>query len=147
MDINFPSAPCHILSLDVQDLMGTHIMNVGGNLMKMRYSSLGAELGIWEPQDKSIEEIMMAAKEAFKQKEGCALQGYISVNRVPGNFHISTHDYSQVLALIQEQANLTHSIIELSFGVKSYVKKIRKKFKGDKYASLSPLNGMGTYHT
>ena len=100
LDISFPSAPCHILSLDVQDLMGTHIMNVGGHLEKRRFSSLGADLGIWNPKANDMQTTIEAAKQAFEQREGCALQGYISVKRVPGNFHISTHDYNQILAII-----------------------------------------------
>lgn len=36
MDISFPRFPCEIVSLDAQDIMGTHTVNVGGQLFKKR---------------------------------------------------------------------------------------------------------------
>lgn len=34
IDITFPRFPCEILSLDVQDVMGTHHMNIEGGIVK-----------------------------------------------------------------------------------------------------------------
>lgn len=36
LDIEFHRLPCDILSLDAQDIMGTHIVNVEGRLLKRR---------------------------------------------------------------------------------------------------------------
>ena len=44
VDIVFPRMPCEILSLDVQDVMGTHIVDVAGELMKKRLSQSGEVL-------------------------------------------------------------------------------------------------------
>lgn len=49
LDISFPHAPCSILSLDVQDLMGTHIVNVKENLRKMRLNSMGEQISVFDP--------------------------------------------------------------------------------------------------
>ncbi len=38
VDIVFPRMPCEIISLDVQDVMGTHIVDVAGQLYKKRLS-------------------------------------------------------------------------------------------------------------
>jgi hypothetical protein len=34
IDIEFPKMPCDVLSLDVQDVMGTHTVDIAGSLFK-----------------------------------------------------------------------------------------------------------------
>ena len=41
VDIYFPHMPCDILSLDVQDIMGTNKIDVSGPLKKIRISKSG----------------------------------------------------------------------------------------------------------
>ena len=41
IDIIFPYMPCDILSLDVQDIMGTHKSDVMGELYKIRLDQHG----------------------------------------------------------------------------------------------------------
>ena len=41
VDIVFPRMPCDVLSLDVQDVMGTHIVDISGSLFKKKLSSAG----------------------------------------------------------------------------------------------------------
>ena len=41
MDIVFPRMPCHLLSVDIQDIVGSHSMNVGGNLFRRRIDKNG----------------------------------------------------------------------------------------------------------
>lgn len=41
LDIVFPKMPCELLSLDVQDVMGTHIADIAGSLYKKRISKTG----------------------------------------------------------------------------------------------------------
>ena len=36
VNISFPHLPCELLSLDIQDVMGTHTINVDGKLVKRR---------------------------------------------------------------------------------------------------------------
>ena len=36
LDIVFPKMPCDVISLDIQDVMGTHIVDYGGTLVKRR---------------------------------------------------------------------------------------------------------------
>ena len=36
LDISFPAMPCDLISLDVQDVMGTHTLNIEGKLFKKR---------------------------------------------------------------------------------------------------------------
>jgi hypothetical protein len=44
VDIIFPKMPCDLLSLDVQDVMGTHIVDISGNLLKNKLSEDGEVL-------------------------------------------------------------------------------------------------------
>lgn len=73
IDIHFPNAPCHVLSLDQQDLMGTHIVNVADGLRKMRYDRFGAELGTYDWVNKPLPEQLQEARRAFENSEGCAI--------------------------------------------------------------------------
>ena len=41
IDIVFPSMPCDMLTLDVQDVMGTHIVDISGSLFKKKLSKNG----------------------------------------------------------------------------------------------------------
>lgn len=36
MDITLPRYPCDIVSVDLQDIMGSHSVNIGGELYKRR---------------------------------------------------------------------------------------------------------------
>lgn len=45
VDIVFPKMPCQLLSLDVQDIMGTHIVDIAGSLFKKHLSSNGRVIG------------------------------------------------------------------------------------------------------
>jgi len=37
---------------------------------------------------------------AFADKEGCHLKGNILINKVPGNFHISSHSYANQIGYV-----------------------------------------------
>lgn len=41
MNITLPNVPCHILSLDIVDVTGVHIVDVGGELHKHRLDKNG----------------------------------------------------------------------------------------------------------
>lgn len=45
MDIVLPRCPCHVLSLDIVDVTGVHIVNVEGKLFKHRLDRNGKRLG------------------------------------------------------------------------------------------------------
>merc|ERR1712037_422140 len=47
--------------------------------------------------------------------EGCMIAGYVTVKKVPGNFHITGHSVKG-FSFVPEKINVTHSISHLSFG-------------------------------
>jgi len=69
--------------------------------------------------------------------------GSIEVNKVPGNFHISSHAYNNILSDVFKTAgintiDLSHKINHISFGDDKDLKQIKAKFnKG----VLNPLDG------
>jgi hypothetical protein len=52
MDLDFPYIPCYILSLDVQDVVGTHIVDFDGDLVKNRLDSSGKIVESWSHHEK-----------------------------------------------------------------------------------------------
>jgi hypothetical protein len=73
--------------------------------------------------------------EALNGKEGCQMVGSVIINKVPGNFHISTHafgDVVQKLYLNGHRLDFSHTINHLSFGDDGKMREIFRKF-GDKF--------------
>jgi len=117
--------------------MGSHFENVGGSLYKHRIDKEGKDMGDNLEMSKNEEEEGAAGAgdhhhdgveldttrllKAFADKEGCHLKGYILINKVPGNFHISSHAYAHQIGYVARQAginalDLSHKINHLSFG-------------------------------
>lgn len=128
--------------------MGTHTVNVGGQLYKKRTRD-GIVIGesIHQSEDHHDDHShphvdLNRIQQAFKDKEGCELVGHIIVNKVPGNFHISSHAYGHILNQVFHSAqistiDLSHKINHISFGEEKDIIQIRKKFnKG----VLNPLD-------
>lgn len=73
--------------------------------------------------------------QGLKDQEGCKLRGYVFINKVPGNFHISGHHYPQVfqhLYLTGHRLDFTHKINHLSFGNLGDINHIKNHF-GDRF--------------
>ncbi|KAF5913186.1 hypothetical protein HPG69_016801 [Diceros bicornis minor] len=84
LNISLPNLHCELVGLDIQDEMGRHEVGHIDNSMKIPLNN-GA---------------------------GCRFEGQFSINKVPGNFHVSTHS-----ATAQPQnPDMTHVIHKLSFG-------------------------------
>ncbi|KAM3127184.1 hypothetical protein pb186bvf_020703 [Paramecium bursaria] len=146
LDVIFHALPCDILSLDAQDIMGTHIVNVEGKLLKRRIKDkqvLSEEFHSNDDHHGHTSVDFKRLDEAFKNKEGCQLLGYIIVNKVPGNFHISSHAYGNILHQVFQIArintlDLSHTINHISFGEENDLDTIKKQFQR---GVLAPLDG------
>lgn len=85
-----------MVGLDIQDEMGRHEVGHIDNSMKI-------------PLNKG---------------DGCRFEGEFSINKVPGNFHVSTHS-----ATAQPQSpDMTHSIHKLAFGERLQVQNVKGAF-------------------
>lgn len=85
LDITLPRMRCDHLGLDIQDEMGRH------------------EVGFQENTNK----------EEINAGDGCKFQASFNVNKVPGNFHVSTHGAGMQQP---ENPDMSHSVNELRFG-------------------------------
>ncbi|CAD8178287.1 unnamed protein product [Paramecium pentaurelia] len=146
MDISFPKMPCDFITIDQQDVIGTHQQNVQGELYKKRILN-GKVIESYLSTNESLN--LEKAQQAYEQKEGCDLSGYIIISRVPGNFHISAHPYGGQVNIVLpfvglSTIDLSHSIRHLSFGNQNDIQKIREKFQ---QGLLNPLDGISRIKT
>ncbi|KAG2456101.1 ERGI1 protein, partial [Polypterus senegalus] len=87
---------CRVVGLDIQDEMGRHEVGHIDNSMKI----------------------------PLNNDYGCRFEGKFSINKVPGNFHVSTHS-----ATAQPQnPDMTHIIHKLTFGDKLKVDNVQGAF-------------------
>jgi len=84
LNITLPRLPCRYVGLDIQDDMGRH------------------EVGFMEN----------TVKEEINEGNGCRFEGHFMVNKVPGNFHVSTHSAEKQPSDI----DMAHTINSLIFG-------------------------------
>jgi hypothetical protein len=92
MDISFHKYPCSMLSLDVENILKVHEVNVGTTILK--YDLPGGNI-YTEAQDR--EEKKRRIQNDFNANKGCRMRGWFEIDRVPGNFHFSCHAYSDVV--------------------------------------------------
>uniref|UniRef100_A0A8I3MC32 Endoplasmic reticulum-Golgi intermediate compartment protein n=2 Tax=Canis lupus familiaris TaxID=9615 RepID=A0A8I3MC32_CANLF len=96
LNISLPNLHCELVGLDIQDEMGRHEVGHIDNSMRIPVNN-GA---------------------------GCRFEGHFSINKVPGNFHVSTHS-----ATAQPQnPDMTHVIHKLSFGDTLQVQNVHGAF-------------------
>jgi len=107
LDITLHELKCDVIGIDIQDDMGRHEV---GNFNDMVKTDL--ETG------------------------GCRLQATFKINKVSGNFHVSTHAKSSQAG---KNVVFKHTIHQLLFG-ESIISSISKHY-GLKDTSFEPLNG------
>jgi hypothetical protein len=126
LDLEMPNYPCGLVSLDKMDIIHSHIVDVEENLTKFRLDSSGKQIGkfLWSKVQK-VEEIpfdekLNTVQAQISANEGCRIVGNFSVKAVPGNFHISFHNYGDLFQyLIQRgiwEPDFSHRIKKLNFG-------------------------------
>ena len=101
--------------------MGTHVVDIAGSLFKKKISQDGEVISQTSALDQihNRMDLMNRVKEEIDGKQGCQLMGYFLINRVPGNFHISSHAYQDILMSLMIQGytfDFSYTINHLSFG-------------------------------
>jgi hypothetical protein len=95
VDIEMLRIPCSIISLDLQDIMGSHTVNIHGSIMKYKLDKNGKVIGeslyktknpehhgeFHEEEDEEMPDYEEVKKQ-FQNQEGCQLKGYFLVNKV-----------------------------------------------------------------
>ncbi|KAK3095302.1 hypothetical protein FSP39_012977, partial [Pinctada imbricata] len=85
VNITLPKMKCEYLGLDIQDDMGRH------------------EVGF---QDNT-------QKEEINEGAGCRFESHFMINKVPGNFHVSTHSSQSQ----PDDPDMSHTIHKVRFGM------------------------------
>ncbi|NWH39793.1 ERGI1 protein, partial [Chloropsis hardwickii] len=113
LNISLPNLHCELVGLDIQDEMGRHEVGHIDNSMKI----------------------------PLNNGDGCRFEGHFSINKVPGNFHVSTHS-----ATAQPQnPDMTHVIHKLSFGDKLQVHNVHGAFNALEGADKLSSNRGGSF--
>ena len=114
INITLPFIPCVPISLDHQDDVNKHILDYTGTISKFRVLSNGLKLP--ENPEKTVNTLI----EAIDDQEGCQLEGFIRVARVPGNLHISLHAAHDMMHMLPRdylmKLSFAHTINHLSIG-------------------------------
>ena len=164
LQINFPKMPCHLLSLDQEDQMGNHKLNIIDTIGKSKgtlfainniisypshsfYASQNTKYG----NNLKEEDInLQSTIEAIKKKETCTIYGHVPINKVPGDIHISFHDYSDTFYSIKEDhpelyktLALSHRINGLFFGEEGFDTEVFERFDLEPTGFSSIHNGGG----
>lgn len=85
--------------------------------------------------------IFSSAKKQLEEKQGCQLEGAVKLHKVPGNFHLSSHDCPEtVMKLMQSgyKIDFSHIINHLSFGDLNDQRVINYRYGGE---ITNELNG------
>ncbi|CDW72632.1 UNKNOWN [Stylonychia lemnae] len=142
--IRMHKAPCHVLSLDIVDVTGVHVMDVGGKLHKHIIDKEGIYVEHHDTMEDShefkqtsqdVNDIVNEAIESMNNEEGCLVEGTVIINKVPGNFHLSTHAFGEVVQRLYMQGrrlDFSHTIQHLSFGNDTDMANIMQKYE-EKY--------------
>lgn len=158
LDIIMPAMPCELLSFDAQDVMGSHEVDAHGNLFKERLTSkgdliareeiktshYGASSGLtrhfsFNYDNGDVDRI----RKMIHSGEGCRIAGFVKVNKVPGNVHLSTYSHSYLFGSLYQETrnmNISHTINHVSFGEDTDISFIQKNFKGT--GIVAPLDGV-----
>lgn len=79
MDISFPKIPCDVLSVDIEDVLGTHKTDVMGDLHKKRLNKNGEVINEESQLDKNAWRgtIFERVKKELEEEQGCRITGFI----------------------------------------------------------------------
>jgi hypothetical protein len=158
LNITLPAMPCELLSFDAQDVMGSHEVDAHGHLFKDRLTSKGDIIATEEMKgshygasssltrhfsfsydNQDVDRI----RKMINSGEGCRVAGYVKVNKVPGNVHLSTYSHSYLFGSLYQETrkiNVSHIINHISFGTDSDINYVQRNFKGTGY--VTPLDGI-----
>lgn len=143
VDMSFWRLPCFALGFDVLDALGRHEMGVAATLKYQRLARDGNAVGDFTPGRGNQAEF------PGMREEGCRVHGYVMVNKVPGNFHVSSHGMENVvMQYLGGNIDVQHTINELYFGEVNLEGSTSKKsaMQQGYDGEIHPLNGHSQRH-
>ena len=146
MELIFNSVPCNLVSLDTVDIMNNHKGDISDTLSKRKYSYANRKIGEKYTTNRDLANLV----KAINGQEGCALLGSIRVNQVPGEYHVSFHNYRSLWRDLNQKHNdlvprirLSHNIRSLSFG--DTTRKVVRRFGLDENLFFRRFDDLNTF--
>ena len=144
VDIMLAHMPCDVIGFDLEDSMGNHVNDYYGELKKYRIDKTGQQLSFetWQEKTANRRDILDRVIKELDEEQGCRLTGFVEAVRVPGNFHIGTHafgDIVQSLSIKGYHLDNSFKINHLSFGTKADFEQISQRFPDS--GLMHPLDG------
>lgn len=129
LGILFPKLPCSIISVDQEDLIGHHRLNIHDTVFKTPIDSQKQPNGNHFDAHKTGD-----LNSAISNAEGCIVSGVVPISKVQGDIHISFHAYREIFAYLMNQKlhdkiTLAHSFSLLNFGDTSTLKRVLERFQ------------------
>lgn len=127
--LTFPNLPCSVISVDQEDLVGHHRLNIQDTLTKLPIDVFGV------PNNNNFDGHRTSQlKEAIEKGEGCFLEGFIPISKVQGDIHISYHAYRDIFSYMLEsglsqKVSMAHKFSLFNFGDTTISKKILEQFE------------------
>ena len=116
VNMTYHKLPCFALSFDVLDALGRHEVGMTGGLVHRR-STGGYEGKPFEIKEVWTQELFPQKTWSTQTEEGCNVAGFVTVNKVPGNFHVSAHGLQdRVMTYLKGKMNVIHTIHNLWLG-------------------------------
>ena len=147
MELLFNSVPCNLLSLDTVDVINNHKGDISDTITKKKFYENGGNYGQNYVTNRDIADLVRAVND----REGCALVGKIKVNQVPGEFHISFHnyralwrDFNQKYKNLVPKIRMSHNFKSLSLG--DTAEKVVKRFELDPSLFFRSFDDINTFN-
>ena len=92
IDIDVPNLPCSLVSLDFEDAMGAHSLNLEGSIIKYNLDKNGNALNSENYTNTKIDDENFVQPDynkvlnAISNKQGCRLKGYFLLIKFPEIF-------------------------------------------------------------
>lgn len=117
VNMTYHKLPCFALSFDVLDALGRHEVGMAGGLVHKRTNGGYSGAQPLTINDEWTEEKYDSKIWPSQTHEGCNVAGFVTVNKVPGNFHISAHGLGdRVQQYLKGRMNVVHTIHSLWLG-------------------------------
>jgi hypothetical protein len=149
LSIRFPKLPCHLISVDQEDQIGNHRLDISDTITKTRLKYNGEQVG--QPIDPD-QPYVQQMEQAIINSEGCLVGGYILVNKVPGNIHISHHKFGDLYTYLKFQRRdlfnklkMSHKWNMFTFGEIEIKDKIFKRFGYSEHTSFNRAENLLDY--
>lgn len=131
LSVNIPFVPCNLVSVDQEDSIGNHRLDVSDTLTKIDIDQWGGQISTFDSTHNSLDKI----QDALTANRGCKIEGFIPISKVPGDIHISFHKYGILYSMLKEsrrdlfdKIKMSHRINYLYFGDVSKDKSILSRF-------------------